>query len=206
MARRTPGPTCAWPDLHGTRPAAARAPEPPDHGPRVGRRRSPWIGGPAAVDAALACTAVTLRCGRHTLDFEKRSTALHDVELRLSHRKDCACEGGKDASRQTAGEARSVVRLVPAVPRLLDDATRAGIEEERLLVAGRALFAHVARLVVNAENQPNGRRGLRLTPLTGTCSRRAEVHGRGRVCEGWGCGTVLSVYNPSCFCALHSRD
>jgi hypothetical protein len=173
-------------------------------GPGLGQRRSPWIGGPAAVDAALACNAVTLRCGRHTLDFEKRSTALHDVELRLSHRKDCACEGGNDAPGQTAGEARSIVRLIPAVPRLLDDAMRAGIEKERLLAAGRALFAHVAHLIVNAENQPRGRRALRLTALAGACSRRAEVHGRGRICERSGCGTVLSVYNPSCFCALHT--
>jgi len=172
-------------------------------GPRVGRRRGPWIVGSAAVDAALACSAVTLRCGRHTLDFEKRSTALHDVELRLSHRRDCACEGGKDAPGQTAGEARSIVRLVPAVPRLLDDAMRARIENERLLAAGRALFAHVARLIVNAENQPRGRHGLRLSALTGTCGRRAEVHGRGRICARSGCGTVLSVYNPSCYCALH---
>jgi hypothetical protein len=174
-------------------------------GPRIGRRKGPWIVGPTAVDAALARNAVTLHCGRHTLDFEKRSTALHDVELRLTHRKDCACEGGKGAPGQTTGEARSIVRLVPAVPRLLDDALRAGIEKERLLAAGRALFAHVARLIVNAENQPRGRRGLRLTAMTGTHSRRAEVHGRGRICERSGCGTVLSVYNPSCYCALHTR-
>ena len=164
---------------------------------------SSGIASSAAVDAALACNAVTLRCGLHTLDFEKRSTALHDVELRLSHRKDCACEGGKDSPGETAGQARSIVRLIPAVPRLLDDVMRARIEKERLLAAGRALFAHVARLIVNAENQPRGRRGLRLTALTGTCGRRIEVHGRGRICESSGCGTVLSVYNPSRFCALH---
>lgn len=172
-------------------------------GSRAVWRASPRIVGPAAVDAALACTAVTLRCGRHTLDFEKKSTVLHDVELRLSHSDDCACEDGKDAPGQAAGEARSIVRLVPAVSRLLDDAIRADIEKERLLAVGRALFAHVAHLIVNAENQPHGRCGLRLSALTGASSRRAEVQGRGRICARSGCGTVLSVYNASCYCALH---
>jgi hypothetical protein len=171
--------------------------------PGADERTNSWIASSAAVDAALACNAVTLRCGLHTLDFEKRFTALHDVELRLSHSTDCACEGGKNAPAETTGQARSIVSLIPAVPRLLDDAIRARIEKERLLAAGRVLFAHVAHLIVNAENQPRGRRGLRLTALTGTCSRRAEVHGRGRICERSGCGTVLSVYNPSRFCALH---
>ncbi len=166
-----------------------------------GRRGSPSIVDPA-VEVALACNVATLRCGPHTFDFEKTYTALHDVELRLSHREDCACDGDKGPGHSD-GEARSIERLVPAVTGDLDNATRAGIEKERLLAVGRALFAHVARLIINAENQPSGRRGLRLSTLTRTHSHMAEVHRRGRVCERSGCGTVLSMYNPSCSCALH---
>ena len=38
-------------------------------------------------------------------------------------------------------------------------------------------------------------------PLPGTASVR--TYARGRVCRAAGCGTVLSSYNPSSFCALH---
>ena len=105
-------------------------------GRSVGEARRPWIVGPAAVDAALDCDAVTLRCGPHTLHFEKRSTALRDVELRLSHGEDCACDGGRGVPGHQAGEARSIERLVPAVTHILDDATRAGIEKARLHAVG----------------------------------------------------------------------
>lgn len=172
-------------------------------GRSVGEARRPWIVGPAAVDAALDCNAVTLRCGPHTLRFEKRSTALRDVELRLSHGEDCACNGGRGAPGHRAGEAHSIERLVPAVTRILDDATRAGIEKARLHAVGRALFAHVARRLAGLEEQPRRRQALRLGTPTSTYSRRAEVHCHGRVCERPGCGTVLSIYNPSRLCALH---
>lgn len=39
--------------------------------------------------------------------------------------------------------------------------------------------------------------------LSGTASVR--TYARGRVCRAGGCGTVLSAYNPSSFCALHER-
>jgi hypothetical protein len=39
--------------------------------------------------------------------------------------------------------------------------------------------------------------------LSGTASVR--THARGRVCRAGDCGTVLSAYNPSSFCALHER-
>ena len=172
-------------------------------GRSVGEARRPWIVGPAAVDAALDCNAVTLRCGPHTLHFEKRPMALRDVELRLSHDEDCTCEGGRGVPRRHAGETRSIERLVPAVTRILDDATRAGIEKARLHAVGRALFAHVARRLAGLEDRPRDGQALRLGAPTSAYSRRAEVHRRGRVCERSGCGTVLSIYNPSCFCALH---
>ena len=40
--------------------------------------------------------------------------------------------------------------------------------------------------------------------LSGTASVR--TYARGRVCRAGDCGTVLSAYNPSSFCALHERD
>ena len=39
--------------------------------------------------------------------------------------------------------------------------------------------------------------------LSGTVSVR--TYARGRVCRAGDCGTVLSAYNPSSFCALHER-
>jgi hypothetical protein len=39
--------------------------------------------------------------------------------------------------------------------------------------------------------------------LSGTASVR--TYARGRICRADGCGTVLSAYNPSSFCALHER-
>jgi hypothetical protein len=39
--------------------------------------------------------------------------------------------------------------------------------------------------------------------LSGTASVR--TYASGRVCRADGCGTVLSAYNPSSFCALHGR-
>ena len=38
-------------------------------------------------------------------------------------------------------------------------------------------------------------------PSSGTAGVR--TYARGRVCRAGGCGTVLSVYNPTSFCALH---
>jgi hypothetical protein len=37
--------------------------------------------------------------------------------------------------------------------------------------------------------------------LSGTA--RVRTYARGRTCRAAGCGTVLSAYNPSSFCALH---
>jgi hypothetical protein len=34
---------------------------------------------------------------------------------------------------------------------------------------------------------------------------RPQTFGRGRVCQVDGCGTLLSIYNPAPFCAVHSR-
>ncbi len=34
---------------------------------------------------------------------------------------------------------------------------------------------------------------------------RPQTYGRGRVCAVDGCGTVLSMYNSSAFCAVHCR-
>jgi hypothetical protein len=169
----------------------------------LGWRGSPPSLGRAAVDAVLACNAVTLCCGPHTFDFVKTRTPLRDVELRLSHRKDCACEGDVHVRGHRDRDARSIERLIPAVTNDLDDATRVGLEEQRLSTVGRALFAHVARLIVDAESEPRGKRTLRFTTVTGKYSRRSEVHRRGRVCAIPGCGTLLSTYNPSSSCALH---
>ena len=34
---------------------------------------------------------------------------------------------------------------------------------------------------------------------------RVSVFGRGRVCAAAGCGTILSVYNPSSCCVIHEK-
>lgn len=34
---------------------------------------------------------------------------------------------------------------------------------------------------------------------------KPQTYGHGRVCAVDGCGTVLSIYNPAPFCAVHSR-
>lgn len=160
--------------------------------------------GPSAIDAALARDAATLSCGPHTFDFAKAHTALDDVQLRLSHRRDCACDARTSGLRRV--RAGSVERLVPAVTGDLDDATRAHIEADRLSVAGRALFSHVAHLVALAEDKPPGKRTLRFLPVSGGPCRKQETFARGRICTARGCGTVLSVYNPSRSCELHGAD
>jgi len=40
---------------------------------------------------------------------------------------------------------------------------------------------------------------------TGRRSDRIKSYGRGRVCEVWGCNTILSAYNPAHFCFAHER-
>jgi endogenous inhibitor of DNA gyrase (YacG/DUF329 family) len=36
-------------------------------------------------------------------------------------------------------------------------------------------------------------------------TERIRAHGRGRVCAHEGCETILSVYNPARFCAVHLK-
>ena len=158
---------------------------------------------PGAVDAALACEAATLSFGPHTFDFAKSRTAFDDVQLRLSHRRDCACKDHVHAGGLRRVGVRSVERLVPAVTGDLDDETRASIEAERLSAIGRALFAHVSHVIVQAENAPPGKRALRLLPVSRRGSRSRQTFARGRICATPGCGTVLSTYNPSRTCELH---
>jgi len=49
----------------------------------------------------------------------------------------------------------------------------------------------------------NAFRGHRILSATDELSR-ARTYGSGRVCAVPGCGTLLSAYNPSDVCALHS--
>ena len=45
-----------------------------------------------------------------------------------------------------------------------------------------------------------------LEPLApGRRSDRVRIYREGRVCQEQGCGTVLSIYNPSSRCAVHQR-
>lgn len=159
--------------------------------------------GSDAVAAALAREAATLSCGPHRFDFAKTHTLLGDVQLRLRHRADCACECDARLRRRNVLEVRTIERLIPAVTGDIDEATRSRLEEARLSTFGRALFAHVAYLISVAEAEPCGRRALRFSAVLSTSSRRPEVHRRGRVCAARGCRTLLSAYNPSLSCALH---
>jgi hypothetical protein len=45
--------------------------------------------------------------------------------------------------------------------------------------------------------------GPLLVPSFGKISDRIPAYGRGRICEVWGCNTILSTYNPAHFCSLH---
>jgi hypothetical protein len=45
--------------------------------------------------------------------------------------------------------------------------------------------------------------GSFILPGTGRASDRIPAYERGRVCEAWGCTTILSKYNSSHFCAVH---
>jgi hypothetical protein len=47
--------------------------------------------------------------------------------------------------------------------------------------------------------------GSFILPSTGKASDRIPAYERGRVCEAWGCATILSKYNASHFCAVHER-
>ena len=42
-------------------------------------------------------------------------------------------------------------------------------------------------------------------PSTGKTSDRVPAYGRGRVCEVWGCNTILSTYNPAPYCSVHDH-
>ena len=44
-----------------------------------------------------------------------------------------------------------------------------------------------------------------ILPSTGRSSDRIRSYGRGRVCEAWGCTTILSAYNPAHYCFAHER-
>ena len=44
-----------------------------------------------------------------------------------------------------------------------------------------------------------------ILPATGKISDRIKSYGRGRICEAWGCTTILSTYNPAHFCSSHDR-
>jgi hypothetical protein len=44
-----------------------------------------------------------------------------------------------------------------------------------------------------------------ILPATGKISDRIKSYGRGRVCEAWGCATILSTYNPAHLCSAHQR-
>jgi hypothetical protein len=45
--------------------------------------------------------------------------------------------------------------------------------------------------------------GAFILPGTSRTSDRIKSYGRGRVCEVWGCNTILSAYNPAQFCSSH---
>jgi hypothetical protein len=47
--------------------------------------------------------------------------------------------------------------------------------------------------------------GSFILPGTSRPSDKIRAYGRGRVCEVWGCNTILSTYNPSHFCAAHEH-
>ncbi len=42
-------------------------------------------------------------------------------------------------------------------------------------------------------------------PGTGKIGDRIPAYGRGRICEAWGCHTVLSTYNPAPYCSVHDH-
>ena len=48
--------------------------------------------------------------------------------------------------------------------------------------------------------------GARPVPAGGTQDEQGGVGRQGRVCAAPGCGTVLSVYNPSRYCSLHEPE
>jgi hypothetical protein len=45
--------------------------------------------------------------------------------------------------------------------------------------------------------------GAFILPSTGKTGDRIKSYGPGRICEVWGCKTVLSTYNPAQYCSLH---
>jgi hypothetical protein len=47
--------------------------------------------------------------------------------------------------------------------------------------------------------------GAFILPNTGKLSDRIKSYGRGRICEVWGCTTILSTYNPAHFCSSHDH-
>ena len=47
--------------------------------------------------------------------------------------------------------------------------------------------------------------GAFLLPSNGKTSDRIPAYGRGRICEAWGCDTVLSTYNPALYCSVHDH-
>jgi hypothetical protein len=49
-----------------------------------------------------------------------------------------------------------------------------------------------------------GLRGRTLSMQVDTTMMHTKTYGSGRVCRVEGCGTLLSAYNPSSICALHS--
>jgi hypothetical protein len=157
------------------------------------------------VGSALARDAAVLGCGPHAFDFTKTRAVLNDVQLRLSHRADCACERSTRFRLPRGLETSAVERLIPAVTGDLEPAIRASIEEERLSAGGRALFAHVAHLIALAESEPRGKRSLRFPLASSVAKRRIQVYPRGRSCSSPGCGTLLSTFNPSRSCSLHQR-
>jgi hypothetical protein len=161
--------------------------------------------GLAPVEAALICEAARLDCGPHAFDFTKTHAARDDVQLRLSHRADCGCERRIHGEPPRDLRRRVVEKLIPAVTGDLDPTTRTSIEEERLSAGGRALFAQVAHLVALAESAPQGKRGLRFFHANSPYERRTKVYPPGRTCSSPGCGTLLSTFNPSGYCAVHQR-
>ena len=44
-----------------------------------------------------------------------------------------------------------------------------------------------------------------ILPSTGKLSDRIKSYGTGRICDAWGCTTILSAYNPAQFCSAHDR-
>ncbi len=48
-------------------------------------------------------------------------------------------------------------------------------------------------------------RSLRAVKIVASGSAASSVYKRGRRCSEEGCDTVLSMYNPSAYCAIHLR-